>query len=881
MNKIIIFFLFFFSCLPLFCRDVAVKVIDADLDLPLEGATIRARDGNEYKCNHDGIAVVKAPDDRQLVIQVIYPGYETGTFIIPAAGNSLDVYLGLSGVMQGNELVVEAQKPGANETKTGRSVAISGREIAQSAEIGVIEDVMNAIKLLPGVGYSGTFNAQPSIRGGFPGDMSASLDGFYVFNPYHWGGGVSIFDPRMIQSAQLSHGVFSTRFGHTMSGLLDMTTKNPSPSETEFEIGMSTSAANFNLSFPFAGKGGILIMGRTTYYDPIIALAQELSKYIDDDQFDAVNSIRVAPYIRSGTITGNYRFTSNLELRATGFFGMDGVGVTFINEPETDGLLTSKSSIIFDFTNYQGFIITNLNWNPSNNTLFKFSLGSGYTDAQIAGDMNSSVYKENFSEPFLDKYKITDHTDRKPYESKMHIEQSEIMFNAQGRIDFDWELFDGFLISTGVQEMFTRYSSKGEQQGAFAISFDNFEKNSPISVDLYKERIIEYYGLDPNDNDDFWKDLYLSVYPDYNPKASNNLFTTSGYILNEANIGSRIKTELGLRLDHYYLAGEDFSLQSTPALSPRLNIDFNLLKNKGILESFDISLGTGLFSAMDNNVFMAEKRFNLKDIQPNRAWTSVAGTKFEFPQGLSFNIEGYYKYIFNRMYIPVTFSSNAEDGTTGVDPRPKNDGQGIIWGIDVMLQKMQSRFWDGWISYSYSYARYLDPSSENANTGLSGGRSGSDWYFPWFHRYHNLNLVLNIKPTNKINIYTRFGIASGTQRSRRIGDSPVSYPVLNDPFNPADPGLIERYRWPSERDENYRTPLTLPMDIKFSFFGSNKTGKSRYEIYFALENVLALVYRPERDTSFNTYTGEVDTGSSNATYGIPIPIPSFGFKLSY
>jgi len=275
-------------------------------------------------------------------------------------------------------------------------------------------------------------------------------------------------------------------------------------------------------------------------------------------------------------------------------------------------------------------------------------------------------------------------------------------------------------------------------------------------------------------------------------------------------------------------------------------------------------------------IFMAEKRHTTTNLKPTRAWTSVLGTKFEFPEGINLNIEGYYKYIYDRMYVPLVF-------TLGEEPevQPKFDGEGMMWGIDVLLQKLQSRYWDGWISYSYSWVRYRDPSSDDANSGISGGRRGNDWYFPYFHRYHNLNLILNFKPAPRFNIYTRFGIASGTQLARRIGDRPESYPVfMYDPSNP-ELNLVERYSWPSISDESNRVSPTLPMDIKFSIFGNNKTGKSRYEVYAAVENVLALVYRPQGNTRFNSYTGEVDTGSDSASYGMPIPIPSFGVRISY
>jgi hypothetical protein len=255
--------LVFLSFVSVYGRDVEVAVEDTDLELPLEGALLRSWDGQEYTCDEDGKVIIPVPDDRQVVVQVAYPGYETGRLVIPTQGNRFSIGLHLSGIMENQELVLEAARPGSNETRSGRSVAISDKNLARTAEIGILEDVITSIKLLPGVGYTGMFNARPSIRGGEPGDLTAVFDGFYVENPYQWGGGVSIFDPRMVQSAQLSHGVFSSRYGHTISGLLEITAKKPSPTDVEFELGVSSLATNFNVSYPLGGKGGVMLMGST------------------------------------------------------------------------------------------------------------------------------------------------------------------------------------------------------------------------------------------------------------------------------------------------------------------------------------------------------------------------------------------------------------------------------------------------------------------------------------------------------------------------------------------------------------------------------------------------------------------------------------------
>ena len=872
-ENVLILIIFFILAFSLFARDIEITVLDMDLDIPLGGAVIRSWDGNEYSCNEEGIAIIKAPDDRQVVIQAAYPGYETGRITITVTENFYTAALRLSGIMENRELVIEASRPGSGQNRPGRSIAISGREMTQTAEIGIIEDVMSSIKLLPGVGYTGFFNAQPSIRGGDPADMRASLDGYYIFNPYHWGGGYSIFDPRMVNSAQLSHGVYSSRYGHSISGLLEITAKKPSPSQTQFELGLNTSFTGFNLSIPFAGNGGILFMGRITYYGPVLALAKELGKTIEI--LSIVNTVRVAPYIGSATITGNYRFTDTLEFSATGFWGTDGVGASFENSNDTPEL-KSVSSMDADWANYQGFINTALLWNPRSDMLFNFTIGTGYENSLLDAYMPFLIRDKPFTKTDANAWYFS-YIENTPnfdpeydFETETFYYQSNLMFNVQGRIDYDWELGKGFLIAAGLQEMFTLYKSKGNQQINIEKYFRSFDN-------ITQQLILSDMDLGINITDPFLDHLIVSVPLKYDPDADNKLFTTSAYTLVEYNPPAGwFKGEFGLRIDHYYLLGKGLSLSSKPAFSPRLNLDFKVFQGNGFFQSIELSAGTGLFSSMNNNIFIAEEEYNISEIKPNRGWTSVIGARFEFLYGINFNIEGYYKYIYDRMYIPISA------GLDDKDVRPQFNGEGRAWGFDLLLQKIQSRYWDGWLSYSFNWVKYRDPDAGKADMGYSGGVRGDDWYFPSYHRYHNFNLIFNFKPAPNINIYTRFGFASGVQLSQRITDTPESYPVyMYYPDNLTENKFIEIYYWPSVRDEKNRTTYSLPMDMKFSIFGSNKTGKTRYEMYMAVENILALIYTSQGNTSFNRYTGQVDKGSTTASYEMPIPIPSFGLKLCY
>jgi len=876
---------FFFLPVVIFARDIEVTVEDEDLAMPLEGAVVAVRGGRQFICNAKGIALVNLPDDRPTVLSISYPGYETFKLSIPSADASksgqtekFKASMRLGGIIQGQELVLEAARPEASETKSGRSVAISDRELTRTAEIGIIEDVMNSVKLLPGVGYTGMFSAMPSIRGGDPGDLMAVFDGFYVERPYHWMGSVSIFDPKMVSSARLSHGVFSARYGHTISGLLEITSKSPSPTETEIEAAIGTSAASFNLSVPLSGKGGVLFMGKVTYWDTFIWAAQGLSRVTDNETLDMVNSITTAPYIRSAALAVDYRLTPDLDWRLNAFFGSDGIGADYetdynsTTDDEVEGVMKLKA----DYDNYQGFLITGFSASPTPKTALRLSGGFGFLETLTEDYVDNRItaaYNDDFLELFSDVPKDILHSLRVEkggtYSApnvNAGIDMENTIFNAQGRFDADVDLGKGFIVAGGVQELYSMWMLRED------ISLDFLEirvnRLSPERIEQLSLQNPYLYFLQTVPN------LAIVIPQSYNSDVKNQGFTTSAYGLVEyTSPNKRIGTELGLRVDHLYFKGRNFEFQTMPALNPRFNVDFGILKEKGVIDSLTATVGTGLFSSINSMLcFFDPGNFDIGDsaddieVKFNRSWTSVIGTKIDFAEKYSVNIEGYYKYVFDRGYITADITNDA------IKPSFNFDGIGKVYGFDVQLQRLESRYWDGWISYTYTWAKYRDP---------SGGDNtiGDNWYYPSFHRFHNCNLVLNIKPLEWFNVGLRFGFASG-QPIRKYDDKIYPYPVLitNEKNEPV---ILQKYRRDSWYDDNERTPWSFPLDVKFSFFPVNKNGRTSMEIYAAVENLMSLFYTPPGRTTFNQYTGKEDQGSSSSSFDLPIPMVSFGVKWRY
>jgi hypothetical protein len=251
-------------------------------------------------------------------------------------------------------------------------------------------------------------------------------------------------------------------------------------------------------------------------------------------------------------------------------------------------------------------------------------------------------------------------------------------------------------------------------------------------------------------------------------------------------------------------------------------------------------------------------------------------------QGYSFNIEGYYKYVFDRAYIDADIISEPN-----VKAKFHFDGIGHVGGFDLQLQKMESRYFDGWISYTFTWAKYYDPHAGGEGVNQGGVDSaGSQWYYPSYHRFHNANIVLNIKPFRWFNIMTRIGFASGQPTNKNEVSDIYSYPVIYLDEN-GDTQIMQKYGRDRISSSPARDPWAISWDLKFSFFLFNKKGKVGTEIYLAAENLMAAFpfypfENPNRNTRFNNYTGkEDDPGGGGGAFDLPIPMVSFGFKWRY
>ncbi len=162
------------------------------------------------------------------------------------------------------------------------SLALDRKEIMELPHFG--DDPYRAIAVMPGVS-GGDISARFNVRGGLHDELLVRMDNMELFEPFHlkdFQGVFSVIDPEMIGGVDLVPGGFTAEFGDRMTGVLDISSREPS--DVHFGIGISFTNAWFNTNGTFAdGKGRWLGSLRRGYLDVILGMTADDG---DDDPPD-------------------------------------------------------------------------------------------------------------------------------------------------------------------------------------------------------------------------------------------------------------------------------------------------------------------------------------------------------------------------------------------------------------------------------------------------------------------------------------------------------------------------------------------------------------------------------------------------------------------
>ena len=227
-----------------------MRTLDAVSAAPLADVFVSFPDHGQSRYT-DSLGVVAAPRGLEGRIRVGarllgYADLDT-TFAVPPPGATVDLLLARSAV-ELPPLTVEAERAGANSRDLAREmfereVAVGALGVTQT-EVDAVPaigeaDVFRSLESFSGVTNTTDYTTEMYVRGGDFDQIAVLFEGAPVFGPYHMLGMFGLFNGEAVESVEFYRGAIPTRYGGSLSGVLDVRQRVGTRWGTRFSGGLS------------------------------------------------------------------------------------------------------------------------------------------------------------------------------------------------------------------------------------------------------------------------------------------------------------------------------------------------------------------------------------------------------------------------------------------------------------------------------------------------------------------------------------------------------------------------------------------------------------------------------------------------------------------
>tara|TARA_R110002096_G_scaffold171003_5_gene343694 strand:+ start:334 stop:2748 length:2415 start_codon:yes stop_codon:yes gene_type:complete len=178
-----------------------------------------------------------------------------------------------------SEVVVSERREDYNvkSTAIGKS-EISGDELRRIPALFGEVDLLRGIQLLPGVNTAGEGTTGLFVRGGSSDQNLIQIDGAPIYNPSHFFGFFSVFNPDAISDVALYKGNIPANFGGRASSLVDISLKEGNTQKLKGDGGIGSISSRITVDGPlFSDDASFLISARRTYADVFLGLSSNES----------------------------------------------------------------------------------------------------------------------------------------------------------------------------------------------------------------------------------------------------------------------------------------------------------------------------------------------------------------------------------------------------------------------------------------------------------------------------------------------------------------------------------------------------------------------------------------------------------------------------
>ncbi len=136
-------------------------------------------------------------------------------------------------------------------------------------------DVLRVVLTLPGVKSVGEASTGFNVRGGSTDQNLILFNGTTIYNPSHFFGFFSAFNPDVIKDVQLYKSSIPAKYGGRLSSVLDITSREGNKKNIAGSAGIGPVTSRFNIEGPFSKKdssSSFVLGARATYADWLLNL---------------------------------------------------------------------------------------------------------------------------------------------------------------------------------------------------------------------------------------------------------------------------------------------------------------------------------------------------------------------------------------------------------------------------------------------------------------------------------------------------------------------------------------------------------------------------------------------------------------------------------
>jgi hypothetical protein len=134
-------------------------------------------------------------------------------------------------------------------------------------------DVLRVVLTLPGVTSVGEATTGFNVRGGSADQNLILLNDATIYNPAHFFGFFSAFDPDVVKDIELYKSSIPEKFGGRLSSVLDVTNREGNKNKYTGSAGIGLLTSRLSVEGPIdSGKTSFIFGGRTTYANYLLKL---------------------------------------------------------------------------------------------------------------------------------------------------------------------------------------------------------------------------------------------------------------------------------------------------------------------------------------------------------------------------------------------------------------------------------------------------------------------------------------------------------------------------------------------------------------------------------------------------------------------------------